>query len=380
MSGVGSAARLCALVAASTLQGCEATQPPGGVLTLVGCEIAAADSRCSASVSWVTSDARSPRLEVGGETLSTSSQGALGLELEPGTVEVTLFDGATALDSGRVGAACASAAGWDGAACSPFATRVELRAPTPFTEGGEPVTLEVVLFRPPAAGPFPAVVVHHGSTGDGDDPTLFGITWVNETVARFFVERGWLVAFPQRRGRGASDGLYDEGFTLDRSRYACTRDLALAGFERALDDAAVAVEFVADLADVDETKVLVAGVSRGGVLAVAQSGRELDVFSGALNFVGGWLGEGCVDAVPVNREAFSAPPVFSGPTLWIYAEDDPFYSIAHSRANFDAFEAAGGHGTFEVYRRAPGLNGHFIANDSTLWRAAVDAFLTGGVR
>ncbi len=42
-----------------------------------------------------------------------------------------------------------------------------------------------------------------------------------------------MVAFPQRRGRGQSDGLYDEGFKPDRSSYSCQEDLTLGGAERA---------------------------------------------------------------------------------------------------------------------------------------------------
>ena len=39
---------------------------------------------------------------------------------------------------------------------------------------------------------------------------------------------------------------------------------------------------------------------------------------------------------------------FVGPTT-VYGENDPFYSLAHSRANFDAFQAAGGTGSFAPF-------------------------------
>jgi hypothetical protein len=64
------------------------------------------------------------------------------------------------------------------------------------------------------------VVINHGSTGEGTDPTLFRNTWHDLGLADFLNERGWLVAFPQRRGRGKSDGLYDEGFSPERARMA----------------------------------------------------------------------------------------------------------------------------------------------------------------
>jgi hypothetical protein len=86
-----------------------------------------------------------------------------------------------------------------------------------------------------------------------------------------------------------------------------------------------------------------------------------DVFLGAVNFVGGWLGEGCGDYLDVNRTLFTRAARFPGATIWLYADHDSFYSIAHSRTNFDAYTAAGGLGAFRVHGRAPGLNGHFLA-------------------
>lgn len=216
---------------------------------------------------------------------------------------------------------------------------------------------------------------NHGSTGNGDDPSQFRLTYTNEAIARFFAERGWMVAFPQRRGRGQSDGLYDEGFTPDRSRYSCLQAPALAGLERALQDVDAAVELLRRRPDVDAARMLAAGVSRGGILVAAHAARRPGVFRGVVNFVGGWLGEGCADAVVVNRNTFAAAGAFAGPTIWLYGENDPFYGVAHSRANFDAFVAAGGRASFQLYSRAPGLSGHFIINDPVLWTTDLDAFV-----
>ncbi len=121
-------------------------------------------------------------------------------------------------------------------ACRQFAIRIDEQAATPFTENGQPVSLEIVRLMPLTGDRFPAVVFHHGSTGDGSDPSLFGITFTSKAIARYFVNRGWMVVFPQRRGRGKSGGLYDEGFNSNRSAYSCQQDLALVGAARALED------------------------------------------------------------------------------------------------------------------------------------------------
>lgn len=263
----------------------------------------------------------------------------------------------------------------EGDGCRTFAVMSIERAPTPFTENGEPVSLEVVLFKPAAEGRFPAIVFHHGSTGNGSDPSLFGITFTSKPVTQYFVERGWMVAFPQRRGRGDSGGRYDEGFKPDRSGYSCEEDLALAGAARALEDLDVVTDWLRNRADVDTTRMLVGGSSRGGILSIAHVAQRPDVYLGAINFVGGWVSEGCGDYRSINRELFVSGAGVPGPSLWLYADNDSFYSIAYSRSNFDAYTGAGGMGTMVEMRRAPGLNGHFLINDPELWAPEVDEYI-----
>ncbi len=172
-----------------------------------------------------------------------------------------------------------------------------------------------------------------------------------------------------------SDGLYDEGFKPDRRAYSCEEDLALGGAERALDDLDAATNWLRDPADVDTTRMLVGGTSRGGILTVAYVARRPEVYLGAVNFVGGWLGEGCGDYRSVNRALFVSGAGFPGPSIWLYGVNDSFYSLSYSRTNFDSFSASGGLGAFHQFTRAPGLNGHFLVNDPVLWASTMDAIL-----
>jgi dienelactone hydrolase len=259
--------------------------------------------------------------------------------------------------------------------CRPFAVQVDQQVATPFTENGQPVSLEVVLFKPLADGRYPTIAFHHGSTGDGSDPSRFGLTFTSKSIVRYFVLRGWMVAFPQRRGRGKSGGLYDEGFNLDRSAYSCREDLALGGAEHALEDLNVITDWLRNRADVDTTRMLVGGTSRGGILSVAHAAQRPDVYLGAINFVGGWISEGCGDYRSINRTLFVDGAAFPGPSVWLYGENDSFYSLSYSRTNFDAFTLAGGLGTMLAMTRSPGLNGHFVINDPDLWGHAVEDFL-----
>lgn len=350
--------------------------PVSGSVSFTSCTVPAGQSSCQGSVSWTTANATTPQVTLDGTVLSTQASGTEAVSLPGDFIDLVLTNGTTTLDSVTFRGVCETASAWDGAACTTYSIRLDERATTPFVENGQPVELEVVLFKPFGQGPFPTVMFNHGSTGDGSDPSLFTITTLSEPVAQFFTDRGWMVAFPQRRGRGQSDGLYDEGFNPARTFYSCETDISLAGAERALDDLDAAVDWLRNRADVDTTRMLSSGASRGGVLSLVHLARRPDVYVGAVNFVGGWTGEGCGDFAQINSTLFIEAASFPDDTLWLYGNNDSFYSIAHSQANFDAYTNAGGLGTFNVYTRAPGLNGHFLTNDPPLWGADVDAYLS----
>lgn len=242
---------------------------------------------------------------------------------------------------------------------------------TPFTENGQPVRLKLITYTPPTPGPHPVIVFNHGSTGWGNDPKLFGYEHDYPRTARFFAERGWMLAAPQRRGRGGSDGLYAEGFGSDRSHgYSGDPAIALAGLDRAIDDVGAVLDHLMRQPDVRRDRMLIGGVSRGGVLSIACAGRWPDRFMGAINFNGGWLGRARDTHVQVNPQAFLRGAAFKGPTLWLHGSHDQYYRIAHCRSNFDAFVAAGGLGHFHSLR-----GGHALIGKPALWHPIVAAWL-----
>ncbi|MEA2907417.1 MAG: hypothetical protein QOI12_4804 [Alphaproteobacteria bacterium] len=246
---------------------------------------------------------------------------------------------------------------------------------TKLRENGKPVRLEVVIDKPPGDGPFPLLVVNHGSTGRGNDAALFTQTFSNPAFAEMFVKKGYMVSFPQRRGRGKSEGLYDEGFNVDRNQgYACDPKRSLPGADRALTDIAAAVEVLRQRPDVARQPILMAGISRGGILSIAYAGMHPREVAGVINFVGGWMGEGCRNASEINGILFKRGGMFPHPTLWLYGNHDPFYSLDHSRANFAAFQAAGGKGSFFDFE-VPGGNGHMVMFSPPLWTGHVDRYL-----
>lgn len=250
------------------------------------------------------------------------------------------------------------------------------RTMVPVSIDGEQVRLAFITYKPQGAGPFPTLIFHHGSTGRGTDPSRFPRTFDPGALAYWFVARGWAVVLPSRRGRGGSEGLYDEGFSRIRaSGYTCDPELTLRGADRALRDIDAITDTVLALPFVDRTRFVVGGNSRGGILSVAWAGKHPDGPRGVINFVGGWLGAGCPTSSAVNQQLFKQGAGFPRPTLWLYGDNDPYYPLSHSEASFEAFREAGGKGTFQEIGRSTGMDGHQIHMADDAWSAVVAAYL-----
>ncbi len=133
---------------------------------------------------------------------------------------------------------------------------------TDLTEDGKPVHLEAVLFKPKGSGPFPLLVFNHGRLCWGASRWL---TWTEThlELAEFFLEKGWMVAFPQRRGRGKSDGLHGEGLDeRGEALFVYDPGRSLSGAERALRDIEAAIAALQRRPDVAGKRLLIGGGRR----------------------------------------------------------------------------------------------------------------------
>lgn len=241
----------------------------------------------------------------------------------------------------------------------------------PVTIDGEHVRLEMRVYEPATAGPAPTLVFNHGSTGSGTNPSAFTRPLDFPEVARFFVARGWAVVIPARRGRGGSEGRYDEGFCPNRALgYACDPVLSVAGADRALRDVEAAMGAILAMPFVDRARVVIGGQSRGGILSVAYAGQHAEQVKGVINFVGGWNGARCQHAAAINQSIFVRGARYPGDTIWLYGDDDPFYPLSHSRASFAAFQAADGRGAF--HELPAEFGGHYIWRRPDRWAPLVE--------
>ena len=238
--------------------------------------------------------------------------------------------------------------------------RIPVNDPGPL--GTKRITLEATIYRPSGEGPFPVVVFNHGSTGG--NPAAVKVARKADRQAHFFVERGFAVVAPMRRGRGASDGLYGES-------YGCDSGNLSSGVARAVEDVDGVVAWLDAQPWADTTRLVMAGISRGGFLSVVYAGERPQRVKGVVNFVGGWTGERC--------EGFNAASFAQAgrdarvPMLWLYGDVDHYYGPASIRSYHDAFIKAGGRGALHLYPK----EGHDLANFVDQWGATADTYLTG---
>jgi dienelactone hydrolase len=233
---------------------------------------------------------------------------------------------------------------------------------------GRRATLEAALYRPTGNGPHAVLLFNHGSTGGG---TVAPSTTMRPShQAQFFVERGFAVLAPMRRGRGASDGATTE------SEGTCERDVLGAGLAHAIEDVDAAMAYLRAQPWADPGRVLVSGQSRGGILSVAYAAERPGAVRAVINFAGGWTSQRCdAGGRGFNQATFaSAGGRTRIPMLWLYAEEDGYYSAAWIRRYYEAFAQAGGSATFHLFP-AFGADGHRVVDRVEIWKASVDEFL-----
>jgi dienelactone hydrolase len=226
--------------------------------------------------------------------------------------------------------------------------------------------LEATLYRPAGPGPFPVLLFNHGSTGNGRiAPT---VTVRYPTVAQFFVRRGVAVMVPMRRGRGASEGDYDE-------RYGCDPAALSHGVERGTADVQAALAFALRQPWADPTRLVLGGMSRGGLLSVLYPSVRRANPKGVINFSGGWTPDWCDATAHFNEQMFARAGRVTLPMLWLYTENDRNYGPSSIRAYHRAFTGSGGSADLRLFP-AIGHDGHdLLLRSVTVWQQAVDDFL-----
>jgi dienelactone hydrolase len=241
----------------------------------------------------------------------------------------------------------------------------------PVVAGVEQAYIDVTVFKPKGAGPFPIVVLSHGSPRSAEDRRREGRQRLVAQSAQFLA-MGYAVLVPTRRGYGESGGTWAE-------TYGSCRDPVYhaAGLETARDLRA-AVDAVRGVAWADTSRVVLAGQSAGGFGSVAAASQPFEGLVAVVNFAGGRGSQGPEDVCGETRLVEAMERYGRGsrvPELWIYSVNDRFFGPSLARRMHHAFVQSGGEAEF-FEAPATGLDGHgYFARSMHDWSPRVQAFL-----
>ncbi len=236
--------------------------------------------------------------------------------------------------------------------------------------------LVATTYRPEGDGPFPLLVLNHGSPSNAAARARMGRYRVLPRI-REFTQRGFAVIVPMRRGFGETGGEW-----VERYGTCSDPDFYKAGLI-ASDDVLAAVEFAKALPYVDGKRIVMLGQSAGGIASMAAASRSPEGVLAAINFSGGRGGRSRTNpGNPCRPQAMTEAigrfaETIRIPVLWHYAENDRLFAPVHVFEWFRAFEAAGARGKM-VMQPAFGKDGHrmFSAPDGApVWTAEFDRFL-----
>jgi dienelactone hydrolase len=233
-------------------------------------------------------------------------------------------------------------------------------------DGARPITLEGTFYPPPGRAPAPLAIFTHGSDVGRNQLR----SWSFSTEAHWLRDDGFAVLVLMRRGRGSSEGINGEE-DFGRDHDGGLIDVS-AGVAQAVEDLDSAIAYGRTLPGVKPGKVLLAGQSRGGFLAMHYAGLKPGEVLGVVNFCGGWYPYGPVTTpYYANAGRGAATEVKQ---LWLYADNDRLYKEDLIREYHQAFAAAGGSVRFELLHGVPG-DGHLLRLYPDRWRAIADQFL-----
>lgn len=239
-----------------------------------------------------------------------------------------------------------------------------------------PAGLDALLVYVDLPGKHPLVVLTHGSARAAQDHALV-TPWQQLGQALWFARRGWIALVVVRRGYGSSGGDQDGnhgGHCSNRNGFGA--DYESAG-NYAAEDLRIAIDYARTLPQVDDTRIIAAGVSTGGFTTVALTANPPRGLVAGINFAGGRGSQ-------ADHEVCDAGGLIGAfrdygkhsrvPMLWIYSQNDKFFWPELAQKFDVAFRAGGGQDQF-VLAPPDGEDGHHLFSHIEAWAPTVDAFL-----
>jgi carboxymethylenebutenolidase len=236
--------------------------------------------------------------------------------------------------------------------------------------GPEQMTLHGFLYKPEGKGPFPAMIWNHGSEAKpGSRPEL----------GEFYTSKGFVFFVPHRHGHGRSA---DAGpYHMALQRECKSPDCVIQLHELYNKDVVAAVEWLKQQAFVDKQKMVMSGVSFGGIqtLLTAEKGVGIRGFVAFAPAAMSWNGFPDLRARLLRAEEKAERPIFliqaegdynTGPyeMLGTYLLKKGGLNKAKLYARFGSTNQEA-HGMFAT--RAPGIS---------IWQSDVLSFLSTAMK
>ena len=237
--------------------------------------------------------------------------------------------------------------------------------------------IQMRVCRPPTEDSVGIAVVNHGSPPNANERPKMTPTSCTSGVARYFLGRNLAVAFPLRRGYGASGGDWAEEYgPCNRPSYG------RAGLASAADIGS-AVAYLRGLPYIQGDRIMIFGQSAGGWATTAYASLSPQNIFALVNFAGGRGGHN--KGQPNNNCRSDLLIEAAGeygrtarqPMLWIYTENDSYFDPKVSGSMHVAFTRAGGRAQYRLLG-AWGKDGHnlFLGNDGLkTWGPLIDDYL-----
>ena len=252
------------------------------------------------------------------------------------------------------------------AAASPLSDEQNLSVTTeqiklPGTIDGKAVELAAMVYRPAGVStPRPAIILTHGRRGHSPSRNAKEVE-SSSGSCNALAKKGFVVVYLVRSGYGTSVGPDFEG-GASSSAYK----LGLAGAK----SIQVAVKSIRQLPYVDPQKIVVGGLSVGGLSTMAAAGQNLEGVVGYVNFAGFPVN---LNQLEVNHAFAQYGKTAKNPSLWLYSSGDQFLKFIDIYTERDHFVKVGGQCTLKMTRYVN--NGHLVINRPDDWLNYLDSYL-----